>query len=724
MELFQFFGRLHPLVLHLPIGFLALAFIMEWASRKEKYANLAPAVGFALFLGMWSAIGAAISGYVLSLEGGYDEKMLSDHQWVGIATAAFSVIIYFLHQRKNTGSGQKYFFPAFAGLMALIGITGHLGGGLTHGSDFLTEPFTADAQKDQVAISNMDSAFVFQDLVQPILKKKCVSCHNESKIKGDLLLTTTEGILKGGKIGPFFMAGDIAASLFLQRVHLPLTEKEHMPPKGKQQLNEDEIDLLEWWVAEGGDFKKQVADLKQPEDIKTILAKYNQPDESVYGLSIDPASASTINKLRKAGIEVEVLAKDEGFLAASLRGQKEVTKSMLKKLNSISDQLIHLDLSETNVDDQMLSYLKNFPHLQKIFLQKTQVNGSNLSSLSDLKYLEYLNLYDTPLKDEAIEQVVDLANLKTLYLWKTKIKPENIAQLRKDRPTLHINTGVDESIFGTATLKPPKIIVESAIFKDSIKVEFKISFRNVQIFYTIDGSDPDSTSTLYTEPFYVHKTSNIKVISKKDGWGTSSPAEEMVIRGKYQVASIQLNKKPSGRYKGEGAPTLTNFKKGTSDFAAGEWLGYEKSSFTATLDLGKEKEVTQVTISALESANSWIFFPKELKVSTSTDGRNFQSMSKESIPIASAPEPTKIKNFSLPFDKQNARYVKVEVKSNLVNPAWHQGAGKPCWIFVDEILNVPSNTILRKKGHSTFKTQLLQHPQKKGSPLARAPLKG
>jgi len=66
MEIVQFLGRLHPLVLHLPIGFLVLAFLMEWASRRDKFVALAPAVGFAIQLGMWSAIFAAVSGYLLS----------------------------------------------------------------------------------------------------------------------------------------------------------------------------------------------------------------------------------------------------------------------------------------------------------------------------------------------------------------------------------------------------------------------------------------------------------------------------------------------------------------------------------------------------------------------------------------------------------------------------------------------------------------------------------
>ncbi len=684
--LIQFFGRLHPIILHLPIGILAVAFIMEWMGRKEKYAYLLPAVGFAIQLGMWSAILAAISGYLLSWEGGYNEIMLWRHKWLGIGTAAISMIVYFLHQGKNSRIGKRFFFPIFGILMLLIGVTGHLGGSLTHGSDFLTEPFSGKKKNETVAISNMDSAMVFQDLVQPIFKQKCVSCHNESKIKGELLMTTIEGIKDGGETGAFFVAGNPEKSLFLQRAHLPLEEKEHMPPKGKKQLTKDEITLLEWWIKEGGDFDKKVAELKQPEEIKTILAKYTEVDKSVFALNIEPAKASAIQKLRQSGIPVEIVSVEKPFVTASLRGRKDLDKGIFKQLQKLSEQLIELDLSDTNMNDDLLSYLGEFPHLQKLFLQKTQVTGKNLDVLNDLEYLEYLNLYGTPLEDDALEPIAKLAGLQNVFLWQTNVSPKAIKELKNTRPRLKVNTGIDDDIFGSAELKAPLIMVDKDIFTDSVLVEFKINFRGVDLFYTLDGTLPDSTSLKYSEPLKLTQTSDIQVIAKKDGWGVSPPAQKTVVRAKYQATNVVLNKKPNDRYKAEGALSLVNFKKGTINFTEGEWLGYEKSGMTATLDMGKNLEVSNVSVSALESTGSYIFFPKHINVLVSIDGKTFQKVAEKPIPTTAGPEPALIKNFTLPFKTQNARYIKVEVKSNLVNPSWHAAPGADCWVFVDEIM--------------------------------------
>ncbi|MEM1320520.1 MAG: FN3 associated domain-containing protein [Bacteroidota bacterium] len=678
--LIQLFGRFHPLILHLPIGILVLAFLMEWMGNKANYQTLKSATGFALQIGMWSAIFAALSGYALSLDGGYEETLLNQHQWLGIATALLSVVLLLLHRRKS-----KIFMPAFTVLMIVLGITGHLGGSLTHGSDFLMAPLQEEAAPPP-PMDNLDEAVVFAQFVQPILKDKCVSCHNPSKVKGELLMSTLEGLQKGGKSGALFVAGDARASLMMQRAHLPLEDKKHMPPKGKRQLSESEISLLEWWINGGGDFEKQVAAMEQPEDIKTILARYTQVDNSVWGLEVEEASANKVNALQQMGIKVEKLAAERPFLAVSLSGRQDLNASLLKKLEGIDEQLIHLDLSNTSLDDQLLEMVNDLPHLQKLSLQKTKITSVGLRQLRNLDYLENLNLYDTAIDDEGLANLSQFKALRKLYLWRTNVSPTAIASLEEQQPRLRVNTGVDESIFGSSQLKPPLIVAEKDIFKDSLEVAFEINFKNVDIFYTLDGSAPDSTAQRYEGPFVINQTADIQVIAQKKGWGTSEPAHQLFARARYQPTKIALNKKPNDRYAGKGAKSLCDFKKGTTSFTEGNWLGFEKEHFTATLDLGEPKVVSRVILSTLEDTNSWIFQPKGMTISVSSDGRNFKEVGRHSYPMTESPKPPEVKTFSESFEEQQARFVRVAVKSNLVNPSWHPGAGQPCWVFVDEIM--------------------------------------
>ena len=686
MDILQFFGRLHPLILHLPIGILALAFLMECLVRKEKYNLLEPAIRLTLLVGMWSAVFAAISGYLLSREGGYEETTLSRHQYLGIATVILASVLYFFQKNKNSKIGKKFYLPIFAVLMLLLGLTGHLGGSLTHGADFLSEPFSHSKELDQVIIENIDSANVFHDLIQPIFKQKCTGCHNDSKIKGELLMTTIEGIQKGGETGAFLMEGDVENSLFLQRIHLPIEEKEHMPPKGKKQLNKDEIALIEWWVEQGASFDKKAGAMHQTEAIKTILDKYATTDKGVFALEVVSLSERTIQKIEQAGIPIEMVARDQPFIKVSLRGRSDLDKKTFDLLQKAANQLIALDLSQSNMTDEMLPKLANFPHLTKLSLQQTNITGKNLNILNGLDYLEYLNLYETSLEEEALQAIAQIPNLKSLYLWRTDISSSSIEALKKELPHLYIDAGVDRSLFGTGQLNPPMIVVEKDIFTDTIEVAFDISFKEVDLLYTLDGTIPDSTSQKYTGPFILDQTADIQVIAKKEGWQTSDPAQKSIVRARYQPKGIKLSQPPDDRYKAEGVSSLINFVKGTTEFAGGEWLGYEKSHLTATLDMGQLVPVSNVTVSALEATSSYIFFPKNIKVWVSKDGGAYQPAAQKAIPVAKTPAPPSIRNFTLNFDQQEARYIKVAVKSNLVNPNWHPAPGAPCWLFVDEIL--------------------------------------
>jgi uncharacterized membrane protein len=130
--LIDFFGRFHPVLVHLPIGFLLLALILQWLSRREKYMAILPAIRVAFLLGMISAVLSCLSGWLLSMGGEYDEATLDLHKWFGISVAIFSLIGYIFSAKPN--SVLKNILSITT--VVLIIITGHLGGTLTHGKGF------------------------------------------------------------------------------------------------------------------------------------------------------------------------------------------------------------------------------------------------------------------------------------------------------------------------------------------------------------------------------------------------------------------------------------------------------------------------------------------------------------------------------------------------------------------------------------------------------------
>ncbi|NBT63053.1 MAG: xanthan lyase, partial [Planctomycetia bacterium] len=93
-----------------------------------------------------------------------------------------------------------------------------------------------------------DFAF-FEAKVRPLLIEHCFSCHakDAKKIRGELLLDSKEGWMKGGESGQVIIPGNIEKSLFVKV--LSYNDTIQMPPKGK--LADKDIAILTEWVKRG-----------------------------------------------------------------------------------------------------------------------------------------------------------------------------------------------------------------------------------------------------------------------------------------------------------------------------------------------------------------------------------------------------------------------------------------------------------------------------------------
>jgi uncharacterized membrane protein len=278
-DIFLFFGRLHPLLVHLPIGMLAALAALEIAARLPRFKNAAASAGFILALAAPLAVVTAVCGWLLSLGGGYDDTLLAWHKWLGTGTAVAAVIAALLFQRGKLIAYRASLFVTVGLLMA----AGHLGGSLTHGSDYLTqyapEPIRKllglpIATKTLPALSadELRQLPVFTGTIEPIFERKCVSCHGAQKSKGGLRLDSYAGMLRGGKDDVAIKAGDSAQSPLLQRALLPVSEDDHMPPDGKPQLTPAEISVLKWWIDAGAPETNTLGSLQPPPEILAALS--------------------------------------------------------------------------------------------------------------------------------------------------------------------------------------------------------------------------------------------------------------------------------------------------------------------------------------------------------------------------------------------------------------------------------------------------------------------
>jgi uncharacterized membrane protein/mono/diheme cytochrome c family protein len=261
----QYFGRFHPVLVHLPIGLIFLVPILELAGGFGRRDDLRGAAGFVLGLATAAALAAALDGWLLAWSGGYGGPLVIRHMWSGVELTMLCLLTAWLRARfasePRRWPGFVFVYgPLLVATVALMAWTGHQGGQLSHGENFLTEEMPAGLRswlglpapaKPAAPARATGTATVYTARIAPIFTRSCVSCHNPNKIKGDLRLDSYAQLMRGGEDGAVVVPWRPQDSDLLRRITLPPDDDDHMPNNGKNPLSPAEIKLIERWIAGG-----------------------------------------------------------------------------------------------------------------------------------------------------------------------------------------------------------------------------------------------------------------------------------------------------------------------------------------------------------------------------------------------------------------------------------------------------------------------------------------
>lgn len=424
-DFITFIGRFHPLWVHLPIGFLLIAVLLKGYADFLKRPALQEAVRFSLGLGAVSALIAAFLGFLLSRSGGYEGDILDIHLASGWITVALSGLAWWIN--KNEGKfSNKLNYAVLTVLVFTLFVTGHFGGSLTHGEDYLSAyaPFGDNQEENAVPVlAKIEDAEVYRDLIQPVMKSKCQSCHRVGKTKGELNLTSYESLLKGGKNGPVIVPSASDKSELIRRVLLPGDHKDYMPAEGKKPLTEEEIHLIRWWIDQGNadpNISLMDADAKLIDWAKSRLVL--EGSEQTDLARMDTAG---IQQLEKLGFRIRVLSPETGELDVVLPGESTNGQSggLLKELMPFKDQIIWLSVAGTGIRDAEIALIAQFSNLRRLRIENNPITDRGISALSGLTKLEVLNLNGTQVSALGVESIARISSLKSLYLWNTPIDP-------------------------------------------------------------------------------------------------------------------------------------------------------------------------------------------------------------------------------------------------------------------------------------------------------------
>lgn len=227
-------------------------------------------------------------------------------------------------------------------------------------------------------------------------------------------------------------------------------------------------------------------------------------------------------------------------------------------------------------------------------------------------------------------------------------------------------------------------------------------YKLIHYYYDIDAwelydlqEDPQEMNNLINDPAYVEVVEQLKQELEKlrIKYEDTEPEKFLPVLPE-KISHLAVGKPytlefgPSEKYPGTPG-CLTDgivYPAGEAySFGKKNWCGFQGDDFVFEIDLGEVKKITEVSASFLQHQQNWIFPPMKIEFLTSLDGKEYMNITRESCSGLVRNDQVEILNIPVEYNDMEVRYIKINAK-NTILPEWHSGAGKPAWLFVDEIV--------------------------------------
>ena len=289
-------------------------------------------------------------------------------------------------------------------------------------------------------------------------------------------------------------------------------------------------------------------------------------------------------------------------------------------------------------------------------------------------YIESIDLNQTPLNKSYITHE-ELMNGGALTFYMAPQANENFGVEKEQRPETIIKDFL--------ICCPPTIFSESQTFNKELMIEMQNHTQDAQIFYTTNGSQPDLSSNLYSEPIKIKETTEFKMIALHPEFGKSSVVSSIF----YQIddsKSIDLTNEFSPLYPAGGDLALIDQIRGNDNFKTGTWQGYHDRNIEAILSFKNKKRIEEIGIGMIQDQGSWIFFPSKVSFYISENKKDWIKVGEVKNSFDQKTSPL-THDFSIKVYPKKVKHIKVVAENAGACPDWHLGAGGATWLFADEI---------------------------------------
>jgi hexosaminidase len=210
-------------------------------------------------------------------------------------------------------------------------------------------------------------------------------------------------------------------------------------------------------------------------------------------------------------------------------------------------------------------------------------------------------------------------------------------------------------------------------------------FDDLELHYTVDGKEPTAQSPATGDVLDLYTPATIKIAPYREGVPYLPSQVFQSVDNKALGKPVSYATAPDPRYTGP-ATQLVDGIIGDDDYNDGLWVGWRGNDLTATIDLQRPMPLHTIQMRFLQQSGSWALLPRRVTFMVSDDGKSWRTL--QSTPIAVDPQDLRAIVRTVRFDTATSvttRYLRVTAQNYGPLPAGHEGAGKPAYLFTDEI---------------------------------------
>lgn len=454
-------GRLHPLLVHLPVALLPVVVLLELGARRRP--AWADSAALLLRFSVVGAYAAAFTGLALVNADGHAGAGVRRHLWGGVAVTVATMLCWLARGRAP---GRLY--PGL--LAATVGIFGwaaHQGGNLTHGEFYLTEALPPPVRRflrlpEAPTPETYAPDTVFGAAIRPMLERHCFSCHGPTRQRGGYRMDAFSLLVVGGQSGaPALAAGEPERSELLRRMLLPAADKKAMPPQGQPRPKETDIALLRWWVTQGASRDLTLAEAGESDPAFVALLQAAVPTETTSRRAPHVADYSALGpEISRLAAELNVVLVPQskqtgaGLVLRTRNREEHFNNDTLARLAPLAPFIVEAELRATRIDDDGIKLLSTWRNLVHLDLSRTNLSGKTFDSLAGLPRLESIILYGSALTDEGLAQLARLKALRTLYAIDSAVTTVGLVAFRSARPDCRVPLPEPVPVFAPREIKP------------------------------------------------------------------------------------------------------------------------------------------------------------------------------------------------------------------------------------------------------------------------------